>query len=297
MLAVGLSLLAGLGFASSAIFARVGMQGVKPLPSTFISVVVSFLPAILLALLFAMPDIRALPPTAYLWLLGLGALNFLGGRTQIFLAINLVGASRSSVIGGASVVFSTIFAVTLAGESPHWVLLAGILAVIAGLVAATKESVQDGWTRDKKSLLGYLLALGAAASYGGANVMAKHLTLVYGSPLVITAFSLLFGILLLAPFAGTQSVQTLKAAGGDLKFAGFASLSGLASAVAVISLYYALQRADVVLVSPITSTNPLMTIFMARMFISQLENITWQVVAGAGLAVLGIVLVVFGNTL
>ena len=38
MLAVGLSLLAGLGFASTAIFARVGMQGVKPLPATFISV-------------------------------------------------------------------------------------------------------------------------------------------------------------------------------------------------------------------------------------------------------------------
>ncbi|PKB63792.1 MAG: hypothetical protein BZY80_05505 [SAR202 cluster bacterium Io17-Chloro-G2] len=297
MLAVGLSMLAGLGFASTAIFARVGMQGGKPLPATFISVVVSFLPAILLALLFALPDIKALPPAAYLWLLGLGALNFLGGRSQIFLAINLVGAARSSVIGGASVVFSTIFAMTLAGERPHWVLLLGIVAVVIGLVAATKESVQEGWSRDRKSLLGYLLAVGAAASYGGANVMAKHLTLVYGSPLVITAFSLLFGILLLAPFAGTQAAQSLKALGRDLRFASFASLSGLASAMAVISLYYALQRADVVLVSPITSTNPLMTIFMARIFISQMENITWQVVAGAGLAVLGIVLVVFGSTL
>jgi drug/metabolite transporter (DMT)-like permease len=297
MLAVGLSLLAGLGFASTAIFARVGMQGVKPLPAAFISVAVSFLPAIILALLFAMPDIRALPPAAYLWLLGLGALNFLGGRSQIFLAINLVGASRSSVIGGASVVFSTIFAVTLAGESPHWVLLAGIAAVIVGLVAATKESVQEGWGRDKKALLGYSLALGAAASYGGANVIAKHLTLAYGSPLVITAFSLLFGVLLLAPFAGPQAVQSLRTAGRDLRFVGFASLSGLASAMAVISLYYALQRADVVLVSPITSTNPLMTIFMARIFISQMENITMQVVAGTGVAVLGIVLVVFGSTL
>ena len=297
MLAVGLSLLAGLGFASTSIFARVGMQGVKPLPATFISVVVSFLPAILLALLFALPDIRALPPVAYLWLLGLGALNFLGGRTQIFLAINLVGAARSSVIGGASVVFSIIFAVTLAGERLHGMLLVGIVAVVIGLVLATKESVQEGWARDRKSLLGYLLALGAAASYGGANVMAKHLTMVYGSPLVITAFGLLFGILLLAPFAGTQAVQSLKTSGRDLKFAGFASLSGLASAMAIISLYYALQRADVVLVAPITSANPLMTIFMARIFISQMEKITWQVVAGACLAVLGIVLVVFGSTL
>ena len=297
MLSVGLSLLAGLGFASTAIFARVGMQGIKPLPSTFISVVVSFFPAILLAVLFALPDIKALPPAAYIWLLGLGALNFLGGRSQIYLAINLVGAARASVIGGAAVVFSTVFAVAFAGERPHGLLLLGIAAVVIGLVAATKESVQEGWSRNKRSLLGYLLALGAAASYGGANVMVKHMTQVYGSPLVITAFSLLFGIVLLAPFSAPQAAQSLEKAKGDLRFAGFAGLSGLTSAMAVISLYYALQRADVVLVSPITSTNPLMTIFMARMFISHLEHITWQVVAGTGLAVLGIVLVVWGSTL
>ena len=297
MLAVGLSLLAGLGFASTAIFARVGMQGVKPLPATFISVVVSFLPSILLVFVFAMADVRALPWEAYLWLLALGALNFLGGRSQIFLAINLVGAARASVIGGASIVFSTIFAVTLAGESLHPVVLVGIIGVVIGLVVATKESVKEGWSWDKKSMLGYLMALGAAASYGGANVMVKHLTVIYGSPLVITAFSLLFGILLLAPIAGNQAVQSLKTAGRDLKFAGFASLSGLASAMAVISLYYALQRADVLLVAPITSSNPLMTLFLARMFISQLENITPKVVAGSCLAILGILLVVYGSSL
>ena len=68
MLAVGLSVLAGLGFASTSILARVGMQGVKPLPSTFISVVASFLPAIVLAWVFALPDIKALPLAAYLWI-------------------------------------------------------------------------------------------------------------------------------------------------------------------------------------------------------------------------------------
>ena len=94
--------------------------------------------AVGLALLFALPDIRALPPVAYLWLLGLGALNFLGGRSQIFLAINLVGAARSSVIAGASVVFSTIFALTLTGENPHWVLLVGIVIGLAIALATTR---------------------------------------------------------------------------------------------------------------------------------------------------------------
>ena len=40
MLAVGLALLASLGFGSSAVFARIGMQGVKPLSATLISLVI-----------------------------------------------------------------------------------------------------------------------------------------------------------------------------------------------------------------------------------------------------------------
>ena len=68
MLAVGLAFLAAFGFASTAIFARVGMQGVKPLPTTLISLVVSFLPAILAACITAIPDIRALPVAGYGWL-------------------------------------------------------------------------------------------------------------------------------------------------------------------------------------------------------------------------------------
>ena len=52
MLAAGLTLAAALGFAGNATFARIGMQGVSPLPSSLISAVASFLPALLLALLF-----------------------------------------------------------------------------------------------------------------------------------------------------------------------------------------------------------------------------------------------------
>ena len=197
MVAVGLSLLAGLGFGSAAIFARVGMQGVKPLPSTLISSVASFVPSLALALVFAFSDIRSLPPLALLWFLLLGAVSFVGGRAQNYEAINLLGASRSSVIIGTSAVFAAIFAMTLTGERPNALILLGTGGVVVGLAVATGESIRQGWAGNRRSLLGYLMALGAAASYGGTNVLAKELTLEYGSPLMISALSLLFGIILL----------------------------------------------------------------------------------------------------
>jgi uncharacterized membrane protein len=87
MSAIVLALVSGLGFGSAAIFARVGMQGVSPLSSTFISVAVSFLTSMILALVFALSDIKSLPPVAIALFLALGALNFLGGRNFSYQAI------------------------------------------------------------------------------------------------------------------------------------------------------------------------------------------------------------------
>ena len=297
MLAVGLSLLAGLGFASAAIFARAGMQGIPPLPSTLISMTFRFIPALVLALVFALSDIRALPPVAFLWFLGLGAVNFLGGRTQNYEAINRIGAARSSTILGTSAVFAVIFAMTITGERPSALVLLGTAAVVAGLIATTGGSLRQGWSGDRRSLLGYLLALVAAASYGGTNVLAKELTQDYGSPLVITAFSLLFGIVLLSPLAAQSALAGLRTGRGDQTFVVYTALSGLAAAAAIIALYYALQRADVVVVSPIVSSNPLLTLLLAKLFISLLEKITRQLVLGAAITVGGVILVVVGSTI
>ena len=297
MLAVGLSLVAGLGFASAGILARIGMQGVKPLSSTLISTVASLFPSAALALAFALPDMRALPPIAFLWLLVLGGVNFLGGRTQSYLAIDILGASRTSVILGTSTVFAAFFAITLAGERPHLVILAGTAGVVLGLIIATSDSIRRGWSGDRRSLVGYLFALGAAASYGGTNVIARELTQEYGSPLMISAISLLFGVILLWPLAGQAAVQDLRGSGGDLALVGFAALSGLAAAAAVICLYYALQRAEVVVVSPIVSTSPLITLLLSKIVIARLENITRRVLLGATLAVMGVLLVIIGSNL
>ena len=115
MLPIALAFLAAIGFGSSAIFARIGMRGIHPLTSAFISVVVSFIPAAILAAIFALDDIKKLPLIALAAFLGLGALNFIGGRTQNHISINMIGAARSSPFVGSATMFASIFAVIILG--------------------------------------------------------------------------------------------------------------------------------------------------------------------------------------
>ena len=249
-----------------------------------------------MALIFARGDIRAAPAAAFLWFVLLGAINFLGGRTQNYQAISRIGASQASIILATSAVFATIFAMGLAGERPHFIVPLGTAGVVIGLVVGTAESIRHGWATNKRALFGYVLALGAAASYGGTNVIARELTEDYGSPLMVSGFSLLFGVFLLAPIAGRSTFDGLRSLKNDLGSVAFAALSGISSAVAIIALYYALQREDVVVVSPITAAYPLMVLLVARLFISKLERITKRVVAGSVITIGGIIVVVIGST-
>ena len=295
--AIALSLLSGLGFGSAAIFARFGMQGMSPLSSTLVSVVVSFLPTLLLALIFALSDIKALPAVALFWFFLLGVINFLGGRNFSYQAIGRIGASRTAAVLSTSAMFAAIFAITITGERPHFVVLVGTVVVVLGLTAALGNSIRDGISDNRGVLIGLGLALVAAASYGGTNVIAKELTEEYGSPFMVSAFGLFFGIILLSPLAGIKAVREVRASRGNPVFALSAGLSGLAAATGVGALYFALQRADVTVVSPIVSTNPIVTLVLAQIFISRMENLTKWLFIGVGITVAGVIVVTVGSTL
>ncbi len=301
MTAIGLSLLAIMGFGSAAIFARVGMQRVGPMPITFISLCFSFAASGILAVIFVLPDFKTLPLIVLAWCLMLGAFNFLGGRNLSYLAIGRIGAARAGAIVGTSAVFASILAISFTGERPHWVVLIGTTVVVAGLATALGKSILDtagGESATRKSaLIGYLLAFAAAACYGTTNVVVKQLTIDYTSPLVVSTISLFFGMLLVAPVAGKQAVSRLREARQSPGFLVYAALSGLAAATGVNCTYFALQRADVVVVSPIVSANPLFTLLLAALFLSRMENVNRWLVLGIVITVAGVSLVVLGSRL
>ena len=303
MVAIGLSILAAFGFATSAILARQGMLSVFPLPGVLVSLFVSFVLSSAMVLVFAFDDIGNMPQEAVFWILGLGVITFLGGRTQNFLAANLIGASRSSLFIASQAPFAAIFAVAFTGETIHPLVALGTAGVVGGLLFSTGESIMVGWRTDKVFILGYLMALAAGASYGATNVMAKQVIEIYDSPLMVTAFSMLIGLFVLAPLVGASAARTgvLRAGhrslGKTFHSLRFVAMAGLASGIAVNALYFAVQKADVVVISPIVASSPLVTLLLAHIFLARLETVTRKLVAGTLMAVLGVVLVVVGSQL
>ena len=77
----------------------------------------------------------------------------------------------------------------------------------------------------------------------------------------------------------------------------YAGLSGLAAATGVNCTYFALQQAEVVVVAPIVSANPLFTLILAALFLSAQENVNRWLVLGTVITVGGVALVVLGSQL
>ena len=300
MVAIALAFAAALCLSSAAIFARVGLasnnSSMTPMAGSLISLVFSLVPAVPLALIFAWDDFVALPAVGIAWLLGLGALNNLGGRTLGLFSIVRLGASRTIAILGTASVFAAIFAVALGGERPHAVVLLGTVVVVAGLAVMLGPSLLQAGRTGRTAYTGYLICFAAAGCLGGTNVLAKHLTGLYGSPLMISAMSMFFGMLLVAPLGARDAQIGMRETRTNPRSLIFIALMGLATAGSTTFLYYTLREGAVTLVSPIVFSSPLLTIAMSVIFLRQLETINRWLIMGATVIVTGVVLVVIAST-
>ncbi len=301
LLSIGLACISVLGFGSAAIFARVGMQGMSPMPGTLVSLVASTMLAGALALAFDFQAVIALPAIAMVWFLGNGILTYMGGRTQQYVAISLVGASRVTPIVGAAALFSAFYAIVFTeigvpGFDEHLTVFIGIgtVVVVVGLALTGGNFLKQSWGRDWKSVLGYGLALASAACYGAGTLSGRVLTNLFGSPFIMAAGSMFFAMLVLSPWFGRQAVEGVTRAGrGSV----FMFLAGLSAACAVMSLYFAITRegSSILVLSPIVSCNPLVTLALARIFLRRIETISRELVIGTLMAVGGVALVVAGG--
>ncbi len=306
LLSLGLACIAVLGFGSSAVLARLGMSasgGIRPMPSALISLVASTLLAGTLALVFDFNAVITLPAVAMVWLLGNGILTYMGGRSQQYIAISIVGASRVTPIVGGAALFSALYAITFTrfgvpGFNEHLNVPIGIgtVVVVTGLAVTGGNFLRQSWGRDWHSVLGYGLAIAAAACYGAATLSGRVLSNLYGSPLIMAAGSMFFATLLLAPLFGKEAAAGVKS---SARAAMFAFLAGFAAACAVMSLYFAVTRegSSILVISPIVSCNPLVTLFLARLFLRRTESVTRELVIGTLMAVGGVTLVVVGGIL
>ncbi len=73
---------------------------------------------------------------------------------------------------------------------------------------------------------------------------------------------------------------------------GWFAATGVAHTTAMLSVFYALSSGKIVIVDPLVSASPVLTLLLSTVFLKELESITPRVVLGAICTVVGSILVV-----
>jgi probable blue pigment (indigoidine) exporter len=294
---VAFSLLAALGFSSGYILLRVGLQRVSAPTATFFTVFTGAILVASLAFALNLPDIIALSPEAIGWFALMGAMAYPLARVLVNTAITMVGASRTASMNSFQPVFALGLAVALLGERPNLLVGLGTLMVVCGLALVVLKGGNSGSSGSSGPVpatknLGYLLALGAAATFASRDVISRHVVSGIAPPLVTAAFALTIGGCMLFALTHRDVVSSLRRL--PTRYLAICGVAGICQGLAVASLFQALSRAPVTVVSPISASSPLITLVLAHLFLRRLESMNVLLVAGTLLSVGGVATVVLG---
>ena len=130
---VGFALVAALGFGATAIFARLGMRHVRPTSGTAVSLIVGAVVTTAIAFSLHATEILALGAAAFAFILLNAALSYPVGRLFNFIGVQFAGASRASIVIGASPLVSVGLAVWLLDEDVSPAILIGTFLIIVGI--------------------------------------------------------------------------------------------------------------------------------------------------------------------
>ncbi|MFC7044485.1 EamA family transporter [Halobacteriaceae archaeon GCM10025711] len=215
---------------------------------------------------------------------GAGVVGTALGRIAVFIGVDRVGASVNSAGISTRPLFATLLAFAWLGEPISLATGAGILVLVAGLVVLTLSKGGDisGWQpRD----LAFPLAAAVAFAFG--NVTRRFGLNAFTDVTLLEAVAIneTAAFVALAGFALVRDRRDVFGAPRHT-YAYFAG-SGTLTAVALLSLFAALQRGPVAIVDPLAGTAPLFTTLFAAVLLRDLERVTWGIVAGAALIVAG----------
>ena len=152
MLPIIMAVCAAAGFATGGIFARLAGREVAVVTGTAMSVVASLALAAIPALALELPALSAIPLTGFLWIVLLAVVNYPLARMLNYASIRRIGAARASPLFSSSPLWATLLAVLLLGERPNGIIIAGTLAIVAGVVViVTERRIGESPTSKNKS--------------------------------------------------------------------------------------------------------------------------------------------------
>lgn len=283
-MAVYFSFLAALCFSIAHILIRRGLVGSNAMTGSFISLSMSALLLLLLLPLFVPYSGLWNPAIGYFIAAGIFAPGI--GRTLGYVGIERIGVARSVPIVNSSPIFASIFAVFYLGELWVFQNVAGTCLVILGVVLLSLAKPANRPWRKMDVIFPILgaIAFGVSANFRKAGLGVVNIPIVAAATTAATAA--LFSFVLLQFQGGKEAFKLSRRSGAWLFTA------GIFNTAAMLSVFYALSHGKVVIVEPLVSSNPVLTLLLAAIFLRDLEAFSLRVIVGALLTVTGTILVV-----
>jgi drug/metabolite transporter (DMT)-like permease len=280
-LAVVLALYATFGFGAGFVLTQFALRWMPPRLGAALSIPTSTFSFWCLAPFLIDPaevDVKAAGLFAGVGLLFPGAValsNFESNR--------LVGPNIAGAVGGLAPAFAVLLALFLLEERPRVLQLFGIVAIVAGVVLMYRGQ----WAFTARGAWLVALPLAAAAIRGFVQPVIKLGLERWHNPIaaVVIGYTVSSMVLILAALSSRQTLER----GFDRRGALWFAAVGLCNGSAVLSMYAALGRGPIALVSPLVATYPLVTVLLSAIFLKR-ERIDAPLIAAVTATVGGVIL-------
>ena len=274
---------------------RVGTQHVAPPVATFYTVLVGAVLVTSIAFAVNFDEIKTLPLEVYGWITVMGILAYCVARVLHNTAIRMVGAARSVPMISLQPLMAFAIGFLILGERPNLLITAGTPIIVAGILLVMLPRRQDPGSIEIRKL-GYLLAFGGSLAFVTRDAISRHVLggLALAPPFVVSGFALVIGGSILFAFIHRGVINSIR--NQPMRYVGICCLAGLLQGIAVASLFHALSRAPVTIVTPIYASQPIIALALAAVFLRQMESLNWVLVVGTVLSVGGVIMVILGAT-
>jgi len=266
--------------------AQLGLRTVEPLSGASISV-----PAFTLLFLLLSPLILAGEPVVWQGLPIFAAIGlvFPAMLTLLTFASNrALGPVVTSTLGNLAPLFAVGLAVVLLHEPLHALQFAGLVIAVAGAVIITVTRPRDFGSWRSWALL---LPLGGAVLRGVVPPIVKLGLEIWPSPLWACLIGYVMSSLVVLTVQRVRKGSFVADAPwpGRLWFV----MTGICNVLSALTLFAAVRNGPITLVAPIVAVYPLVTVLLSAILLRHVR-ITLRIVAGTGLTVAGVALVLIG---
>lgn len=278
-----LAITASFFYALGMVVARIGLRHMDTFSGGLISMGCSLAGALLLFFIFL--PIHAITITTVVCFALAGIIGPCLGRLLLYLGINRVGSSIAAPLYSIKPLFSAMAAVAILGERISLGIGAGTLIMVIGVAIISSEEA-GGEGEKKWSRKDLVFPLMAGAAYGLSHVFRKIGLNINNEPILGLAIQNIAAVSFPLIYVSLRK-ETDRGSWKDKRGWSLFGLAGILSVGGQICLFYALSIGEVVIVSPLSAISPLFVLLLAAIFLRKLEAVTWKILWGAILIVIG----------